>query len=230
MDDLESCLSFAAELQSSGFGGSSAGVDEDDGSDSVVGEIGDDGASDEPLLLSGFMNIARNYDKLFVPAFGLPKRHVLADRHQYIDQWPKKPREICYNYEPFPTSVFTRETVLPFTELGERRVVKAISFPSSSSSSSSSNSRNTFHHEPFCYCNTISPELRTSGIDADSEARTVRCAVGIAGCNGKLHLRCIGLAHLTDLEVRNLDCVVCPLCTLYIDGIDDEHYRYKIVR
>jgi hypothetical protein len=60
-----------------------------------------------------------------------------------------------------------------------------------------------------------------SQVDRTLDGRMIKCSVGIAGCNGKVHLKCMGLDHLTAIEVLALKEVVCPLCFLYLQG--DEH-------
>ena len=58
-------------------------------------------------------------------------------------------------------------------------------------------------------------------IDKD-RGQYVECCIGLAGCNGWMHSRCVGLGHLTEAEICLLDDVVCPLCVWYLQGTGDD--------
>lgn len=60
----------------------------------------------------------------------------------------------------------------------------------------------------FCLCHQ--PE--------DSNHVYLECSLGLAGCRGWLHSECVGLGILSDSQMEAMETVVCPLCTIYLEG------------
>jgi hypothetical protein len=60
----------------------------------------------------------------------------------------------------------------------------------------------------FCVCHQ--PE--------DTNRVYLECSLGLAGCRGWLHSECVGLGFLSDAEMEAMETVVCPLCTIYLEG------------
>jgi hypothetical protein len=84
------------------------------------------------LRLSGFMNIASNYDRLFEEEpTNKRKRYLTVDGSRYIDKWPKNASEVCFSCETYPCDDWRRDAYFPLK-------TSARLHPSSSSLSSSS--------------------------------------------------------------------------------------------
>lgn len=54
---------------------------------------------------------------------------------------------------------------------------------------------------------------------ADSR-KYLACSFGLAGCQGWLHPECVGLEGIPDEALDSLGDVLCPLCSLYLEGVD----------
>ena len=70
----------------------------------------------------------------------------------------------------------------------------------------------------FCVCHT--PEDGGSYLE---------CAFGRAGCNRWLHSQCVGLGKRKEGELREMETVVCPFCTVYLESIGATDYLRKKV-
>jgi hypothetical protein len=49
----------------------------------------------------------------------------------------------------------------------------------------------------------------------------LECSYGFCGCQGWVHPECVGLGPMTEEEMEEIESVVCPLCTCYLEGIND---------
>jgi hypothetical protein len=47
----------------------------------------------------------------------------------------------------------------------------------------------------------------------------LECSYGKAGCNKWLHSQCVGLGRMNEKQLREMETVICPLCTVYLESI-----------
>jgi len=52
----------------------------------------------------------------------------------------------------------------------------------------------------------------------DSSRHYLECSYGKCGCNTWIHPECVGLGYRTEEELHHMDKVICPLCSVYLDG------------
>lgn len=50
----------------------------------------------------------------------------------------------------------------------------------------------------------------------------IECSYGKAGCQGWVHPQCVGLGKKSEEELSQLGNIICPLCTLYLQGSMEE--------
>lgn len=65
----------------------------------------------------------------------------------------------------------------------------------------------------FCVCHTH-----------EDGGSYLECSFGRAGCNRWLHSDCVGLGKRKEGELRDMDTVLCPLCTVYLESIGAVDY------
>jgi hypothetical protein len=63
-------------------------------------------------------------------------------------------------------------------------------------------------HSVFCVCQTVE----------NSSLNYLECSYGKCGCNTWIHPQCVGLGHRTEEELHHMDKVICPLCSVYLEG------------
>jgi hypothetical protein len=47
----------------------------------------------------------------------------------------------------------------------------------------------------------------------------LECSYGRAGCNKWLHSQCVGLGRMNEKQLSEMETVICPLCTVYLESI-----------
>jgi hypothetical protein len=52
----------------------------------------------------------------------------------------------------------------------------------------------------------------------------IECSFGLCGCQGWVHPHCIGLGYMSEMDIQYLDTIICPLCTHYLEGINEISY------
>ena len=154
-----------------------------------------------------------------------------------FDQWPTQPVSTnpSYTYEDNPLLGWSKNICVrmggkaqgsieityspPERTKRLRSKIEIQAYISKNNLSASLISRFDFR-SVFCVCHTH-----------EDGGSYLECSFGRAGCNRWLHSDCVGLGKRKEGELRDMDTVLCPLCTVYLESIGAVDYmknkRYR---